>query len=278
MRLSSLFEDFCSYLSVGRGCSPRTLVTYRKYFSYFLTFATTDVPGNAVLREHFTPELCRRYQYSMAQRGLEAASIRVRLAVLASFGKWSARRGKLSINQPVGYDDATEKEVQAAHGAAVDGGRDDPRPMLEAPGRGGRGPTGLRRPAAIRGRRARRGGLRRGLWPAQSDGQGGVRGRRRPARSGPNDSRRVPRAGAASREVRRASIPGAVQEMGREWQVRRMDSHRVWKLIKDMGRRAGIPEPHPHAFRHACAARLTGVPDGIRTRVSRLKIWGPGPG
>ena len=173
MRLSSLFEEFCSYLSVERGCSSRTVVTYRKYFSYFLTFATTDVPGNAVLREHFTPELCRRYQYSMAQRGLEAASIRVRLAVLASFGKWSARRGKLSINQPVGYDDATEKEVQAAHGAAVDGGRDDPRPMLEAPGRGGRGPTGLRRPAAIRGRRARRGGLRRGLWPAQSEGQGG---------------------------------------------------------------------------------------------------------
>ncbi len=25
------------------------------------------------------------------------------------------------------------------------------------------------------------------------------------------------------------------------------------------------------------AERLTGVPDGIRTRVSRLKIWGPGP-
>jgi integrase len=98
MRLSSLFEDFCSYLSVERGCSPRTVVTYRKYFGYFLVFAKTEVPGNAVLREHFTPELCRRYQYSMAQRGLEAASIRVRLAVLASFGKWSARRGRLSVN------------------------------------------------------------------------------------------------------------------------------------------------------------------------------------
>jgi site-specific recombinase XerC len=63
-----------------------------------VAFAKTEVPGNAVLREHFTPELCRRYQYSMAQRGLEAASIRVRLAVLASFGKWSARRDRLSVN------------------------------------------------------------------------------------------------------------------------------------------------------------------------------------
>lgn len=28
----------------------------------------------------------------------------------------------------------------------------------------------------------------------------------------------------------------------------------------------------------ASAANSDGVPDGIRTRVSRLKIWGPGPG
>jgi hypothetical protein len=62
MRRSRLLEDFCSYLSVERGCSPRTVVTYRKYFSYFLTFATAEVPGNTDLREHFTPELCCRYQ------------------------------------------------------------------------------------------------------------------------------------------------------------------------------------------------------------------------
>jgi site-specific recombinase XerD len=41
-----------------------------------------------------------------------------------------------------------------------------------------------------------------------------------------------------------------------QWQVRRMDPHRVWKLIKDMGRRTGIPELHPHAFRHACGVEL----------------------
>jgi site-specific recombinase XerD len=35
-----------------------------------------------------------------------------------------------------------------------------------------------------------------------------------------------------------------------------MDRHRVWKLIKDTGRRAGVPELHPHAFRHACGVEL----------------------
>jgi site-specific recombinase XerD len=35
-----------------------------------------------------------------------------------------------------------------------------------------------------------------------------------------------------------------------------MDSHRVWKLVKDLGRRAGVPELHPHAFRHACGVEL----------------------
>jgi hypothetical protein len=35
-----------------------------------------------------------------------------------------------------------------------------------------------------------------------------------------------------------------------------MDRHRVWKPIKGMGRRAGVPELHPHAFRHACGVEL----------------------
>lgn len=36
----------------------------------------------------------------------------------------------------------------------------------------------------------------------------------------------------------------------------RMTGQRVWKLIKVLGRRAGLPEPHPHAFRHGCGAEL----------------------
>ena len=30
-----------------------------------------------------------------------------------------------------------------------------------------------------------------------------------------------------------------------QWQVRRMDGHRVWKLVKDLGRRSGVLELHP---------------------------------
>src|SRR2546427_12608160 len=39
---------------------------------------------------------------------------------------------------------------------------------------------------------------------------------------------------------------------GGDWQERRMADHRVWKIIKALGRRAGLPELHPHAFRPGC--------------------------
>ena len=35
---------------------------------------------------------------------------------------------------------------------------------------------------------------------------------------------------------------------GGDWQERRMADHWVWKIIKALGRRAGLPELHPHAF------------------------------
>src|SRR3989442_12346490 len=43
---------------------------------------------------------------------------------------------------------------------------------------------------------------------------------------------------------------------GGDWQERRMADHRVWKIIKALGRRAGLPELHPHAFRHGCGVEL----------------------
>jgi len=38
--------------------------------------------------------------------------------------------------------------------------------------------------------------------------------------------------------------------------VKRMGSPRVWKLIRDLGKRLGIKGLHPHALRHACAVEL----------------------
>jgi len=35
-----------------------------------------------------------------------------------------------------------------------------------------------------------------------------------------------------------------------------MTGQRVWKLVKALGRRAGLPELHPHAFRHGCGVEL----------------------
>jgi site-specific recombinase XerD len=43
---------------------------------------------------------------------------------------------------------------------------------------------------------------------------------------------------------------------GGVWEERRMADHRVWKIIKALGRRAGLPELHPHAFRHCCEVEL----------------------
>ena len=37
---------------------------------------------------------------------------------------------------------------------------------------------------------------------------------------------------------------------------RRMADHRVWKIIKALGRREGVAQLHPHAFRHSSAVEL----------------------
>ena len=36
----------------------------------------------------------------------------------------------------------------------------------------------------------------------------------------------------------------------------RMTSLRVWKLVKALGQQFGVPELHPHAFRHSCGTEL----------------------
>jgi hypothetical protein len=35
-----------------------------------------------------------------------------------------------------------------------------------------------------------------------------------------------------------------------------MSGQRVWKIIKDLGKRIGVDTIHPHAFRHACGVEL----------------------
>jgi site-specific recombinase XerD len=97
MRLSALFEELAQYLKVERGASHRSVETYRRYFGYFMNFAKEQV-GGSVLIAHFNSELCRSYQYFMASKELQPGSVRVRLAVLGSFGKWAAKHSRLEKN------------------------------------------------------------------------------------------------------------------------------------------------------------------------------------
>jgi len=80
-----LLAPLCASNSKVEGGSHRSIDTYRRYFGYFMQFATEQV-GGSVLITHFTPELCRGYQYFMASKDRQPGSLRVRLAVLGSFG------------------------------------------------------------------------------------------------------------------------------------------------------------------------------------------------
>jgi len=99
MRLSALFEEFCHFLRVEKGATPATISTYRWCFGDFLAFVMKHVGGTALLT-HFTEEMCRSYQYDLANRELKTGTIRLRVATLGSFGKWMVCRDK-AVRNPV---------------------------------------------------------------------------------------------------------------------------------------------------------------------------------
>jgi len=95
--LATLFEGFTAYLAVERQCRPGTIATYRSCFADFLRLAEGN-PSTAVPIFRFTADLVRAYQYHLAERGLSATTVRLRVAVLASLARWAVRRGKLLAN------------------------------------------------------------------------------------------------------------------------------------------------------------------------------------
>lgn len=254
MRLSALFEEFLTFLRVEQEAAPRSIETYRWCFRDFEAFTMQEV-GGTVLVVHFTAERCRRYQYALAARGLKANSIRVRLATLGSFGKWAVRREKLDRN-PLDLLTRPRRKARLPRVPRWDtierllAESTDPRERaivaLMAYG-------GLRRSEVVAlniGDYAPEFGLRR------VQGKGGLEAAvplPEVARNIVADYLSAKRASVASTEplfvVRYRTRGGAVQE-------RRMSSQRVWKLIKALGRRAGLPELHPHAFRHGCGVEL----------------------
>ncbi len=255
MRLSALFEEFAQYLKVERGASHRSIDTYRRYFGYFMHFAQEQV-GGSVLITHFTTELCRGYQYFMASKDLQPGSLRVRLAVLGSFAKWAVKHSRLEKN-PMDLITLPPKKSrvpavpkwEAVEQFFIQCPRLRDKAMLALMVYGG-----LRRSEVVRlnvgGDYQQPFGLRRVL------GKGG-------------HETTVPLpevACAIVSEYLTKERPGAAASeplflvqyrwYGGEKKTQRMSGQRVWKIIKDLGKRVGVDTIHPHAFRHACAVEL----------------------
>jgi integrase/recombinase XerC len=254
MRLSALFEEFCHYLRVEREAAPRSIKTYQWCFGDFMEFAQKKL-GGTVLIGHFTAETCRAYQYDLSARGLKTNTIRVRLATLGSFGKWAVRRERLDKN---------------------------PLDLLTRPRRKRRLPrvprfsklkefiadSTDRREQAMLALMAY-GALRRSeVVSLDVDDFVADFGLRRVKGKGDKEEA-VPLPKAACQIVaeylsqdRKAAQPGDPMFMvryrtrGGAWCERRMSDHRVWKNIKALGRRTGVTQLHPHAFRHSSAVEL----------------------
>lgn len=260
MRLSALFEEFCQYLRVETEAAQSTIGTYRWCFKDFVEFATQDV-GGTVLTSHFTADRCRAYQYELVNaRKLQPGSVRLRLATLGSFSKWAVRRRRLAEN-PIELLTRPRRRTRlprVPHWDTVkdvlrqSGPRDRAIIALMAYG-------GLRRSEVVSldiGDYAPAFGLRRVC------GKGGHEASvplPEVAREIVSDYLAKERADAGRSEpmfvVRYRSVAGA-------WVERRMSAQRVWKLVKELGRRAGVPDLHPHAFRHACGVELLRLTDG----------------
>ena len=254
MRLSALFEEFCHYLRVEKEATPRSVQTYRWCFGDFEAFVMQQV-GGTVLLSHFTVEHCRSYQYDLAHRGLKTNTIRVRLATLSSFGKWAVRRDKL-VRNPTDALTRPRKKARLPHvprwatiekllkpSIAV---RERVLVALRALG-------GLRRSEVVAldvGDVATDFGLRRVL------GKGGHEASLplpALARGMLTEYVQMERAGAAPTEP---LFVVTFRTKGGKPSSRRMSGQRIWKIIKDLGRRVGVPELHPHALRHACGAEF----------------------
>jgi integrase/recombinase XerD len=254
MRLSALFEEFTQYLKVERGASHRSIDTYRRYFGYFQNFAKDQI-GGSVLIAHFTPELCRSYQYFMASKELQAGSIRVRLAVLGSFGKWAVKHSRLEKN-PMEVITLPPKRSripgvpkwEAVEQFLARCARRRDKAMLALMVYGG-----LRRGEVVRlniGDYQPQFGLRRVL------GKGGHETTvplPEVARAIVNEYLAKERPAAAASEP---LFQVQYRWYGGEKKIRRMSGQRVWKIIKDLGKRVGVDTIHPHALRHACGVEL----------------------
>jgi integrase/recombinase XerC len=254
MRLSALFEEFAQYLRVEKEAAPRSIETYRWCFHDFMEFARTEV-GTSVLVAHFTAELCRAYQHDLAARSLKTNTIRVRLATLGSFGKWAVRREKI-LRNPLDLLTRPRRKARLPRVPRWEGVEH----LLEQC-------EDLRERAIIA--LMAYGGLRRSEIVALDVGDYSPDFGLRRVRGKGDREAAVPLPDVARTMVtdyikkERSGVSSDAplfmvryRTKGAQWRERRMSAQRVWKLTKALGRRAGVPDLHPHAFRHSCGVEL----------------------
>ena len=190
----------------------------------------------------------------MASKELQPGSIRVRLAVLGSFGKWTVKHSRLEKNpmEVITLPAKRSRIPSVPKWEAVEQfiarcSRHRDKAMLALMVYGG-----LRRAEVVRQHRR----LSASVRAASGAGQGRARNDRAAtevARSIVNEYLAKERAGASTSEP---LFQVQYRWYGGEKKVRRMSGQRVWKIIKDLGKRVGVDTLHPHAFRHACGVEL----------------------
>jgi site-specific recombinase XerD len=267
--LATLFEGFTAYLAVERQCRSGTTATYRSCFSDFLCFAEGN-PRRPLAISRFTLDLVRAYQYHLAERGLSATTVRIRLAVLASFARWAVRGGKVLTNpvEPLVRPPKRTKLPSTPRWDAV-------QEVLSL--------CRTRRDRAIVALMAY-GGLRRSEVVALDIGDvdPGFGLRRVRGKGGQDTAVPLPKSArsivsgylTADRPDAAASEPlflVSYRTVAGKVMMKRMESHRVWKLVRGLGERSGMKGLHPHALRHACAVELLRRTKNLRAVQQHLR-------
>jgi integrase/recombinase XerC len=256
LRLSALFESFCSYLRVEKEAAIKTISTYRDRFEDFTDFVRREIKEEPIQTIHFTTEVCRAYQYELDARELNPNTIRGRLATLSSFGRWAVLRGKIKSN-PIDQLTRPRRKRSAPKGvpqwsvveAVLSNGlntRDKAIVALLSYG-------GLRRSEVV------------ALNVGDFDPLFGIR--RVQGKGGDEDAVALPEVAcrilasylAEHRSEAKPSDPLFVVKYltrGRLPRERRMVDGRVYKIIKRLGVAHELPELHPHALRHAVGVEL----------------------
>jgi len=90
MQLSRLATDYVRHLAVARAASPRTCECYDLAYRQFLFHLQERGLQDAV--KHFTPDNVQSWVETMLEAGIKRSSVGMKLAALASLGRWAKTR------------------------------------------------------------------------------------------------------------------------------------------------------------------------------------------